>query len=955
MDTSPEWSCDGSKIVFASNRSGNLDIFTMKPDGTDVTNITKTSWPETDPTYSPDGTKIAYASEQHGDFDIMVMKADGSNASDPLHLTTSVDYEVGPSWSPDGTKIAYQKSSTGSQSDIFVVSATTPDSIAKITNSSGFETTPDWGPASTGETFIYTMKADGTDPQKVTLPITGGYPAWSPDASRIVFSDKGDLFTIMPDGRGLAQLTADHNNTGTDIEPSWSPDGTKMVYVGVDSQGRSSIYTVNVEGGTGLFNVTKGTADRSPVWSPSGTRIAFVRNGNIYSIKPDGTDLKVIKDTAPDRFISLDWGTGGPPDTVITEKPGEAVGDNQATFRFRASRFPASFECRLTSNNGWPGLHDWQDCGSMANSSATEPIQSYSGLAKGHYTFYVRASNEHGQDVSPASWQFESFPPGLTIVKQGTGTGKVTSDPSGIKCTSDQPECSSDKFSGKTVKLSADADKGSSFQKWSGACKGDDKTCTVKVGNKPVFVNAHFELNDTGGYCNEAPETTKQVGPWYLVGCWKGSGTTFTTTEPIKLDGLNLLPKGSTLTLDTSAQTLSASGVVQLNAGPVVVNGRKLGPITLHNDEFEMDLSQAETYTFMPDTTVLGMPVIPAAVIEAGPDGATVSINTTLPPVLGGGDGLLKFFSDRTGGFKWNTIQVGRYSEAGTTNMEYPFAAGIGQIFALEDVTITYSPADGWITDGTVAMAGAAAGDLGGTLTYTNGEFKGGSLTLTNVALGGVVYTPRLQFSSSDGQNWTAAGVGTPRASGRTTMKKAKPKDCGSQVAGQMGINPTGALSGMQFTVPTCRLWGGVVINNLTVAAQLSGFTPRLVLAGTLAGQASGAFTGAINLNAFEVGICALKWATGDFGCTPTIGSVQADLPKIDFDDLLSVSNLSVSGVPDATLTNWNIGGTGDLDNDWYGTGTVDFEVTTMGARRDLCAARNRRLRLVPCSGRVNR
>ena len=230
-NTSPAWSCDGARIVFASDDTsqGTTDLFTIKPDGTGRTNLTKTAWDESDPEYSPDGTKVAYTSTQHGDWDVMVMKANGSDAGDPLHLTTSSADEIIPSWSPDGTRLAFTSNRSG-KPQIFTMPTTTPDSETKLLDS-GQVTGLDWG-QSLPATYVYTMKPDGSDPQKVTLPITGGMPAWSPDATRIAFTDAGRIFTIQPDGRGLAQLTAAATGTARDEEPSYSPDGTKVAFTG---------------------------------------------------------------------------------------------------------------------------------------------------------------------------------------------------------------------------------------------------------------------------------------------------------------------------------------------------------------------------------------------------------------------------------------------------------------------------------------------------------------------------------------------------------------------------------------------------------------------------------------------------------------------------------------------------------------------------------------------------
>jgi Tol biopolymer transport system component len=107
-----------------------------------------------------------------------------------------------------------------------------------------------------------------------------------------------EIYTINPDGSGKTQLT--HNNTD-DLDPSYSPDGKKIVYTGQDGpKGDLEIYTLNSRGGD-KFQVTHNDADEEwPTYSPSGKRIAYADlalnepGPNIYSVKAGGGDKTLV-------------------------------------------------------------------------------------------------------------------------------------------------------------------------------------------------------------------------------------------------------------------------------------------------------------------------------------------------------------------------------------------------------------------------------------------------------------------------------------------------------------------------------------------------------------------------------------------------------------------------------------------------------------------------------------
>lgn len=92
------------KIVFASDRSDDFEIYVFNADGSGRARLTKNPAKETFPAWSPDGSKIAFESDRDGDTEIYVMNADGTNQT---RLTNSPTADVFPRWSPDGSRFVF--------------------------------------------------------------------------------------------------------------------------------------------------------------------------------------------------------------------------------------------------------------------------------------------------------------------------------------------------------------------------------------------------------------------------------------------------------------------------------------------------------------------------------------------------------------------------------------------------------------------------------------------------------------------------------------------------------------------------------------------------------------------------------------------------------------------------------------------------------------------------------
>ena len=274
------------RIVFETNRDGNLEIYRMNADGSAPTRLTDNPATDNLPSISPDGTKVAFTSDRGESTDIWVMNIDGSGVA---QLTTDPQDDLQPAWSPDGTKIAFHSNRDG-DFDIIVMDAD-----------------------GTGQTDVTTNEVDETN------------AAWSPDGTQLAFTSNRDgnaeIYRANADGSGTAvRLT---NDSAEDHDPDWSPDGEKLAFYS-DRPGTSccgTVWTINASDGSGATNLTNGSIfDADPAWSPDGSRIAFVRdaggqNFQVWTALADGTD-QVLLTPIGGRNSFPDWGPTASPMTA---------------------------------------------------------------------------------------------------------------------------------------------------------------------------------------------------------------------------------------------------------------------------------------------------------------------------------------------------------------------------------------------------------------------------------------------------------------------------------------------------------------------------------------------------------------------------------------------------------------------------------------------------------------
>jgi RHS repeat-associated protein len=342
-----------SKIVFASNREGSMQIYVMNGDGSGVSRLTYTGANDDFPRWSPNGTKIVFQSDRDnpfsGNYDIYAMNSDGSGVT---RLTSDPNDDSMPSWSPDGSKILFQSLRNGSAYQVYSMNADGSNQI-NLTNTAANDIEPSWSPNGAkiafasdrdhaGTSSVYVMNSNGTGQLRLTFSaatFNDRQPSWSRDGAKIAFvstrdsvidnwtetddyeipEDDGqtfpksrvnvnkEIYTMNSDGSAQTRLT---NELANDDSPSWSPDGAKIIFRSERERDccdpSAQVWTMNADGSGQTDLSNNQMNDYSASWNSGSANQNPVANaGGGYS-------------GVPTQSISFNGGNSSDPDGTIT-------------------------------------------------------------------------------------------------------------------------------------------------------------------------------------------------------------------------------------------------------------------------------------------------------------------------------------------------------------------------------------------------------------------------------------------------------------------------------------------------------------------------------------------------------------------------------------------------------------------------------------------------------------
>jgi TolB protein len=192
------------------------DIFIAEADGSGLRPLTRRDGYDAEATISQDGSRIVFTSDRDGDLEIYAMDADGSNVT---RLTHEEGYDGGAFYSPDGSQIVYRGYHPTDAAELEEYRSLLQQRLIRP-----------------NRVEIFIMNADGSNKRQLTNNGAANFaPFFHPDGRRIIFSSNvhdpsGRGFNLYLLDIASGDVERVTNNTGFDSFPMFSPDGRHLIF-----------------------------------------------------------------------------------------------------------------------------------------------------------------------------------------------------------------------------------------------------------------------------------------------------------------------------------------------------------------------------------------------------------------------------------------------------------------------------------------------------------------------------------------------------------------------------------------------------------------------------------------------------------------------------------------------------------------------------------------------------
>lgn len=245
----------GAEVIAATSfQDGNAELYVLNPDGSNPRRLTDTPESELNPAVSPDARRVAFIRRSAGGSMVAVVDVAGGN---DRALTGLLDQASNPTWSPDGQQLAFTCMLPGTFGDELCVVNADGSNLHIVVDEAG-------------QSFVAL------------------YPDWDPTRDRIgtvsdIMNPDGAFFFVASTGAAMGSVTTGQTFA---ISPAWSPDGSRLAFARITSDG--DIFVADAVTGNTVNLTNSAGMENSPTWTRDGSSVVYELGGNLYRLSASG-------------------------------------------------------------------------------------------------------------------------------------------------------------------------------------------------------------------------------------------------------------------------------------------------------------------------------------------------------------------------------------------------------------------------------------------------------------------------------------------------------------------------------------------------------------------------------------------------------------------------------------------------------------------------------------------